>query len=204
MVPGMPSRIALLIVDVQKDFCPGGALGISGGDLIIPFVNSYFRLFRKYALPIFVTRDWHPPETKHFQQFGGKWPVHCVQNSEGARFHPGIELPPDAIILSKGTLPDRDDYSAFSAITDSGLPLHRLIEQKAIHALYIGGLATDYCVRETTLDALRAGISITLLEDAVRGVDLVAGDSERAIAEMIAAGAETTTIEKLSSSLKNQ
>ena len=200
----MPSRIALLIVDVQKDFCPGGALGISGGDLIIPFVNSYFRLFRRYALPIFVTRDWHPPKTRHFQQFGGKWPVHCVQNSEGARFHPGIELPPDAIILSKGTDPERDDYSAFSALTDSGLPLHRLLEQKAIHALYIGGLATDYCVRETTLDALRAGISITLLEDAVRGVDLVAGDSERAIADMIAAGADTTTIEKLSSSLKNQ
>ena len=200
----MPSRIALLIVDVQKDFCPGGALGISGGDLIIPFVNSYFRLFRRYALPIFVTRDWHPPITRHFQQFGGKWPVHCVQNSEGARFHPGIELPPDAIILSKGTDPERDDYSAFSALTDSGLSLHRLLEQKGIHALYIGGLATDYCVRETALDALRAGISITLLEDAVRGVDLVAGDSERAIAEMIAAGAETTTIEKLSSSLKNQ
>lgn len=195
---------ALLIVDIQKDFCPGGALGIPEGDLIIPFVNSYLRLFRKYALPIFVTRDWHPPITSHFRKFGGKWPVHCVQDTEGARFHPGMELPPDAVILSKGTSPDRDEYSAFSATTDSGHPLHRLLNEKQIHTLYIGGLATDYCIRETTLEALKAGLSVTLLEDAVRGVDMEPGDSARATAEMLTAGATSTTIEKLSSNLKNQ
>ena len=195
---------ALLIVDLQKDFCPGGALGIPEGDLIVPFVNSYLRLFRKYALPIFITRDWHPPVTTHFREYGGTWPVHCVQGTEGAHFHPGMELPPDAVILSKGNDPERDDYSSFSATTDSGVPLHDLLKQMQIHTLYIGGLATDYCVRETTLDALGAGLSVTLLEDAVRGVDLTPGDSARAMEEIIAAGATSTTIEKLSSHLKNQ
>lgn len=200
----MSSDVALVIVDLQKDFCPGGSLAVTGGDQIIPFINSYIRLFRKYALPIFATRDWHPPRTSHFREFGGVWPVHCVQDTEGARFHPGIELPPDVTVLSKGMNPEKDDYSSFEAVDRDGTPFSRIIRREGINKIYIGGLTTDYCVRETALDALRSGVAVTVLEDAVRGVDLNPGDSDRAMIQIISAGAETTTIEKLSSSLKNE
>lgn len=200
----MASGVALLIVDVQKDFCPGGSLAVPDGDQIIPFLNSYIRLFRKYALPIFATRDWHPPRTSHFREFGGLWPSHCVQGTEGARFHPAMELPPDATILTKGEDPDKDEYSGFGAVDQRGVPFHKIVRHMEIHKIYVGGLATDYCVKDTSLDALRSGHAVIILEDAVRGVDLRPGDSRRAMAELLAAGAETTTIEKLSSSLKNQ
>lgn len=200
----MAHDVALLIVDLQKDFCPGGSLAVSGGDQIIPFINSYIRLFRKYALPIFATRDWHPPRTGHFRKFGGTWPVHCVQNTEGARFHSGVELPPDVTVLSKGMDPEKDDYSSFGATDRDGTPFSRIVHREGIAKIYIGGLTTDYCVRETAMDALRAGVAVTVLEDAIRGVDLSPGDSERALKQMISAGAETTTIEKLSASLKNE
>ncbi|SNB44989.1 isochorismatase family protein [Geobacter sp. DSM 9736] len=200
----MPNGAALLIIDVQKDFCPGGALPVPEGDRIIPFLNSYIRLFRKYALPIFATRDWHPLHTLHFREDGGVWPRHCVQESDGARFHPGLELPPEVTILSKGMKTGEDGYSGFLAVTPNGETFQELVESRGVVRLYVGGLATDYCVRQTVLDALHRGYAVTLLEEAIRGIDAVSGDSARAVADMLTAGAESTTIEKLSSSLKNQ
>lgn len=188
---------ALLIVDVQNDFCPGGALGVSGGDAIIPLINDYVRLLQGRGAWIIATRDWHPRVTSHFKEFGGIWPVHCVQGSTGAMFRAGLTLPPQTLVFSKGMDPQQDDYSALHARDDEGTPLPLLLGKKGIRHLYICGLATDYCVRQTALEALRQGLAVTVLVDAVRGVDLEIGDSERALAEMGAAGARFTTINDL-------
>lgn len=189
---------ALLIVDVQNDFCPGGSLAVPGGDLIIPGINQYIKVFRKKGRPVLVSRDWHPSGSVHFTAGGGIWPEHCLQGSEGARFHPDLDLPDTALIISKGMDPERDDsYSGFQAVSEDGKSLHELLEEKRIVHLFVCGLATDYCVKSTVLDALTHGFSVTLLEDAIRGVDLKPGDSEKAIAEMISAGAETSDISGL-------
>lgn len=184
----MDEHSALLVVDVQVDFCPGGSLGVPGGDTIIPIINRYIIIFGRLGVPVLATRDWHPPVTTHFRQFGGIWPPHCVQNSEGSRFHPALKLPGDAIIVSKGMDPDKDDYSAFHARDGEGTLLADILERKGIRHLYISGLATDYCVRQTSKDALSMGFEVTVLIDAVRGVDLTPGDSARALEEIVAAG----------------
>jgi len=119
---------ALLVVDVQNDFCPGGALGIHGGHEIIPILNEYFKFFEKENLPIFVTRDWHPKVTKHFDEFGGVWPEHCVEGSPGAQFHPDLEFPKDTLVMSKGMDPEKDSYSAFDATDSSGIVLANLLK----------------------------------------------------------------------------
>jgi nicotinamidase/pyrazinamidase len=186
----MEKNAALLIVDVQIDFCPGGSLAVPEGDVIIPAINRYIELFRKKGLPVIASRDWHPPVTSHFRQFGGLWPPHCVQGSEGARFHPLLKLPADATVVSKGMDPEKDDYSALHAVTEQGTPLPDLLDELGTERLYIGGLATDYCVRESTLEGLKQGFSVTVLKDAVKGVDLKPGDSARALKELAKAGAE--------------
>jgi nicotinamidase/pyrazinamidase len=193
----MRENPALLIVDVQNDFCPGGTLPVPGGDEVVPLLNRYIELFRTVGRPVFASRDWHPAETSHFKAYGGIWPAHCVQGSEGARFHPGLALPPDAVILSKGMDPARDDYSALQGVNEQGAPLPEIIGSLGITRLYVGGLATDYCVRASVLAGLEFGLAVTLLQDAVRGVDLTPGDSERAMAEMVAAGAETAVLADL-------
>lgn len=193
----MDKDSVLLIVDVQNDFCPGGALGVSGGDVIIPLINRYVELFRKGGLPVIATRDWHPRKTKHFKEFGGIWPVHCVQGSSGAEFHADLRLPPDALVFSKGIDPEQDDYSALHARNDAGTPLPDFLKQGGGRHLYLCGLATDYCVRQTALEGLRQGFAITVLIDAVRGVDLAPGDSERALDEIRAAGARFLTLDEL-------
>jgi nicotinamidase/pyrazinamidase len=194
----MERESALLIVDVQRDFCPGGSLAVTGGDEIIPVINHYIEIFQDKDLPVLASRDWHPPETVHFETGGGTWPAHCLQDSEGARFHPDLRLPDDLLIFSKGMHPERNDsYSASQAVTDDGLKLHEFLRQKGVRRLHVCGIATDHCVRATVLDALADGFAVTLLKDAVRGVDLNPGDSERAIAEMIAAGAEVAEIRTL-------
>lgn len=198
--PTMGKNSALLIVDVQNDFCPGGSLPVPDGDRVVPVLNRYMELFRKRGLPVFASRDWHPEKTSHFKAFGGQWPVHCVQGSEGARFHPELKLPPDAIVLSKGMDPRKDDYSAFQGVDDRGKPFPDILREMGIEKLYVGGLATDYCVKASVLEGLKHGVAITFLEDASRGVDLQPGDSARAVAEMTAAGAVTTTAEKLEKS----
>jgi nicotinamidase/pyrazinamidase len=185
------SKDALLIVDVQNDFCPGGALEVRDGDRVVPVLNRYIEEFRANGLPVIATRDWHPEQTKHFKLLGGPWPPHCVQGTRGAEFHPDLRLPPDAIVVSKGTTSEEGGYSGFDGADASGVPLETLLRQLGVERLFVGGLATDYCVKQTVLDALRRGFKVVLLAAAVRGVDLSPGDSERAVKEMVAAGAST-------------
>jgi nicotinamidase/pyrazinamidase len=182
-------RAALLVVDIQNDFCPGGALGVPEGDAIIPRVNRAIGLFGRRGMPVIFTRDWHPRETKHFKEFGGAWPAHCIQGTKGARFHPDLELPKGSIILSKGMDPEVDSYSAFQAFTDRGRDLESVLHELDVDELIVCGLATDYCVRATTLDALRRGMAVFVLRDAIRGVDLKPGDSDMAVKEMRVHGA---------------
>lgn len=188
---------ALIVVDVQNDFCPGGALAVPGGDQVVPVLNEYVDRFERAGLPIFFTRDWHPARTKHFNTEGGPWPPHCVQGTPGARFHPSLRIPEGAPIVSKGTNPEEDAYSGFQATAPNGLRLPEVLKRQGVDHLYVGGLATDYCVRATALDALASGFSVTVLLDAVRGVDVAPGDTERALVEMLDAGANFTTLRRL-------
>ncbi len=193
----MKLKKALLIVDVQNDFCPTGALAVPEGDKIIPALNKYIKIFAKNKLPIFATRDWHPIKTKHFKDFGGIWPVHCIYNSKGAAFHPKLKLPKDAILLYKGMDPEKDCYSAFEAEDSSGMRLPKLLDLLGVKELYIAGLATDYCVKFTTRDALRHGFKVKILIDAIQGVNLKPDDSEKAIKEMVKNGAKKITLQDL-------
>ncbi|HUS75925.1 MAG TPA: nicotinamidase [Methanothrix sp.] len=187
---------ALLVVDVQNDFCPGGALGIHGGHEIIPILNEYFKFFEKENLPIFVTRDWHPKVTKHFDEFGGVWPEHCVEGSPGAQFHPDLEFPKDTLVMSKGMDPEKDSYSAFDATDSSGIVLANLLKIFGVTEIYIGGLATDYCVKYSALDALKDGLKVFILTDAIAGVNLQPEDSIVALEEMVSRGAKKTISEE--------
>ncbi|HEY3081257.1 MAG TPA: bifunctional nicotinamidase/pyrazinamidase [Chloroflexota bacterium] len=183
------SDAALILVDVQNDFCPGGSLAVPEGDRVVPALNRELERFTRAGRPVVASRDWHPAETTHFQSGGGPWPPHCVQDQPGARFHPALRLPRDAVVVSKGTGPREDAYSAFQARDVQGRALADILRGRGVRHLVVGGLATDYCVRATVLDALRQGFQVTVLEDAIRGVDLQPGDSERARAEMLDAGA---------------
>jgi nicotinamidase/pyrazinamidase len=191
----MRKKSALVVVDVQNDFLPGGALAVPQGDAVIAILNDYISLFERVQCPIYVTRDWHPAQTCHFQSGGGVWPPHCIQGTEGAAFHPALRVPSGAVIISKGMDPQQDSYSAFQGQTDEGRDFLSELRHRGIEHIYVGGLATDYCVRFTVLDARRAGLEVTVLEDAVRGVDLQPGDSERALDEMKRAGARTARFE---------
>jgi nicotinamidase/pyrazinamidase len=179
---------ALLIVDVQNDFCPGGALGVQNGDRVVPILNRYIEKFAQSGLPIFLTRDWHPPGTSHFNTAGGVWPPHCVQGSKGAEFHPDLKISNKAVVLSKGTAVDEDSYSAFAAADARGVALKDLLRQRGVERIYVGGLATDYCVKETVLEGLMQGFQAVLLHDAICGVNLQPEDSARAIEAMVKAG----------------
>jgi nicotinamidase/pyrazinamidase len=183
-------RSALLVVDVQKDFCSGGALPVPNGDRVVPVLNRYIADATTRGVPIYASRDWHPPVTSHFRQYGGEWPAHCVQNSDGARFHPDLQLPRSTIVISKGEVPDRHGYSAFEGHTPDGKTFITDLQARKVDHLFVGGLATDYCVEHSVVDALRAGLKVTVLRDAIAGVDARAGDSDRAITRMRNAGAE--------------
>lgn len=187
-------RDALVVVDVQNDFCPGGTLGVADGDRVVPILNRYAARFREAGAPIYLTRDWHPPRTKHFQAYGGLWPPHCVQGTPGAAFHPALTVADGAVVVSKGMDPEEDAYSAFQAQSADGTRLPATLRTRGVRRLYVGGLATDYCVKATTLDALREGFEVFVLSDAIRAVDLKPGDGDRAIAEMREAGARFLTL----------
>jgi len=191
----MNPRIALLIVDVQNDFCPGGALPVPKGDEVVPVLNGYIDLFTGQGVPVFASRDWHPERTGHFRNYGGEWPPHCIRNTPGADFHPGLTLPAGVIVLSKGTNPDQHGYSVFEGKDGRGDSFERILNQRDIATLCIGGLATDYCVKWTALDAMRMGFGVHLLVDAIRPVDLVPGDGERAVEQMLDLGARRTTLD---------
>ena len=178
------NKRALIVVDVQNDFCPGGSLAVAQGDEVVAPLNKLIEEFLKRGEPVFKSRDWHPDKTKHFAAYGGTWPVHCVQNTKGAEFYPDLIDNMHIRVVSKG-LGDEDQYSAFDG-TDLNLQLQRL----GIEEVWVGGLATDYCVKNTVLDALKEGFRVKALEDAMRAVEVNPGDGERAIAEMREAGAE--------------
>jgi nicotinamidase/pyrazinamidase len=180
---------ALLVVDVQNDFCAGGALAVPGSERVITALNRHLAEAIRHGLPIYASRDWHPAVTTHFKQYGGLWPVHCVQQSRGAAFHPDLRLPETATIITKGDRTDAHGYSAFDGTTASGHTLLADLRRRRVTHLYVGGLATDYCVKASVLDALAAGLHVTVLDDAIAGVDVAAGDSDRARADMRARGA---------------
>lgn len=190
----MRRRAALLVVDVQVDFCPGGTLPVPRGDLVVKPLNNYMELFKSRGVPIFASRDWHPRESRHFAGNGGIWPPHCIKGTRGADFHPSLMLPEETIVISKGMETWDDAYSAMQGVTANGTPFAMLLRGMGLDRLYVGGLATDYCVKETVLEALKEGFNVTLLADAVRGVELQSGNSDRAVAEMIEAGAEMATL----------
>jgi nicotinamidase/pyrazinamidase len=181
---------ALLIVDVQNDFLPGGSLAVAEGDQVVGVLNDYIAVFSRQGLPVYATRDWHTPDHCSFQAQGGLWPPHCVADSPGAGFAPGLCLPEGSVtVISKGTRQDKDAYSGFE-----GTDLTERLRAAGVQCLFIGGLATDYCVLNTVRDALREGFAVRLLEDAIRAVNVQPDDGAKAIAEMRQGGAVPVTL----------
>ena len=173
---------ALVIVDFQNDFTPGGALAVPGGDAIAEHVNA-LAADPRFELVV-ATRDWHPPDHGSFEDQGGPWPVHCVQDTPGAELHPALDRARLDVIVDKGQNPATEGYSGFD---QTGL--ERLLRERGIDRLTIVGLATDYCVKNTALDALRHGFEVSVDSAGVRGVEVAPGDSERALEELRQAGA---------------
>lgn len=183
---------ALIVVDVQRDFCPGGSLPVPHGDKVVPVLNRYIQKFKEANAAIYATRDWHPANHISFTSKGGPWLPHCVQNTEGAEFHEDLKLPKRTIIVSKAADPNKEAYSGFD-----GTSLGEELRRKGVKRVFVGGLATDYCVKSTVLDAVELGFETVLLEDAVQGVNVNLGDSERAIEEMKAKGVHMVKYSKL-------
>ena len=184
---------ALIVADVQRDFLPGGSLAVAEGDQVVTVVNRYIERFSSSRLPVFATRCWHTPNHCSFAERGGPWPPHCIAGTPGARFAPDLKLPEDAFIVSKGTSSEADAYSGFE-----GTNLNELLRSQAVSRVFVGGLTTDYCVLNTVLDALANGYQTVLLEDATRAVNVQAGDGQRAVEKMLAAGAQAATLERFS------
>jgi len=188
---------ALLVIDMQNDFMPGGVLPVPEGDKIIPIINEYVELFNDNGYLIIATRDWHPAETKHFKKFGGEWPPHCVQKTRGAEFHEGLNFPAGTVVISKGDNPESEGYSCFEGHDSFGKPMRYLLKENDIEELYVCGAATDYCVKNSVLDALKNDFRIFLLTDAVKGINAEEGDSEKAIQEMTEKGAAAVDMKKV-------
>ncbi len=180
---------ALLVTDVQNDFLPGGALPVPQGAQVIPVLNVYARKFQESGANIFASRDWHPANHVSFKTQGGPWPPHCVQETEGAKFHPDLKLPKNTHIISKATRPDHEAYSAFDG-TELANELYKL----GVKRFFIGGLATDYCIVNSVLDARKLGFETVVLMDAIRGINVHAGDTDRAVDSMVKAGVEQATV----------
>ncbi len=183
---------ALIVVDLQNDFLPGGALAVPEGDEIVSLINRCIERFVSRGLPVVATRDWHPADHCSFAEQGGTWPAHCVAGTVGAAFAPGLNLPDDVIVISKATRADQEAYSGFS-----GTGLAASLRERGVRRVFVGGLATDYCVLNTVLDALTAGFETVLLDDAIRAVDVEPGDGRCAIDEMTRHGAIAVAEEAL-------
>lgn len=192
-----PTRLrsgdALIVVDMQKDFLPGGSLGVPEGDAVVPVFRRYIEAFAAHALPVYATRDWHTADHCSFKEQGGIWPPHCVAGTRGAEFADGLPLSPAAVIISKATTQEADAYSGFG-----GTDLAARLRAAGVKRLLIGGLATDYCVLNTVKDAIAEGFEVLLLEDAMRAVDVQPGDGARALDEMRRLGARSIHYEDLS------
>lgn len=205
---------ALIMVDVQNDFCPKGKLAVPKGDEVVEPLNRMIQYAAREQMQIFFTRDWHPWQSKHFKEFGGVWPPHCIQWTYGALFHPC--LAPSLIfnrtyVVSKGIMTEGmpeevDGYSGFHGVIEhcvwGKFTLDELLKRWGVKMLYVGGLATDYCVKQTVLDARKLGYAVVVLEDACRGVDVKKGDSGRAKKEMEAVGARFSTVNIVTRKLK--
>ena len=178
---------ALIVVDVQNDFCPGGSLAVANGDEVVAPLNELMKEFLDRGEPVFKSRDWHPATAKHFAAYGGTWPVHCVQGTPGAQFHADLSDDPRITVISKGIDESADGYSAFD-----GTNLAQILRDQGVTEVWVGGLATDYCVKHTVLDALHQGFEVKALADAMRAVNVKPDDGALAIAEMRSAGAEIT------------
>ena len=189
---GVQSGDALIVVDVQNDFLAGGSLAVPCGEDVVPVLNHYIREFEVKGLPIFLTRDWHPPSHCSFEAQGGVWPPHCIAGTRGAEFAPNLEVPGSATIISKATGVEKDAYSGFDETN-----LNSELRDRDIHRLFVGGLATDYCVLNTVRDALSNGYDVFLLIDAVRAVELQAEDGRRAVDEMVRRGAQPVSLRSL-------
>jgi nicotinamidase/pyrazinamidase len=172
---------ALIVVDVQNDFCPGGALAVPGGDAVVEPIN---RLASGSSFVV-ATRDWHPADHGSFAEQGGRWPVHCVAGTPGAELHAGIDTSLVGAVIDKGQARDREGYSGFE-----GTELERLLRGRGVDSVDVTGLALDYCVKATALDARRAGFDVTVHRGATRAVEVQPGDGEGAVAELRAAGVE--------------
>jgi nicotinamidase/pyrazinamidase len=175
---------ALLVVDVQRDFLPGGSLPVAGGERVIAPINRLLDAFAARGLPIFASRDWHPGDHCSFRERGGPWPAHCVAGSPGAAFAAGLRLPAPANVVSKATRADAESYSAFG-----GTDLGQRLRDAGVTRLVVAGLATDYCVLHTVTDALAAGFAVVVVVDAVAAVDVRPGDGDRALARVRELGA---------------
>lgn len=179
---------ALIVVDVQLDFCPGGALPIAEGDEVVPVLNRWIEAAQAADVPIYASRDWHPARHPSFQEFGGQWPLHCLQDSDGASFHPMLKLPGSTVVVTKGVRFDQDQNSAFD---QTGLAAE--LRRRGVRRVWVGGLAQDVCVAATVLDARREGFETMVIADATRPV--TPGGSETACAEMARAGARFESTE---------
>jgi len=188
MVIKLDRSCALVIVDVQNDFMPTGTLPVPDADKIVPVLNKYIDMFVSNKLQIFATRDWHPPNHISFKQRGGIWPMHCVKDTMGAEFHNDLKIPRSTTIISKGTEADKEAYSGFE-----GTDLAKKLEQNSIKRVLIGGVATDYCVKNTALDAIKFGLDVVLLEDAVKGIK----NGNDAIKEMGSKGVKMASINEI-------
>ena len=185
---------ALIVVDVQRDFCPGGALPARDGNKIVRPLNRVIETFEKENLPIVFTRDWHPRNHISFKAYGGIWSPHCVKNTPGAKFHPELYIPRGAIVVNKATEPKQEAYSGFQ-----GTNLATLLRTKGVKEVVIGGLATDYCVLNTAMDALENGYRATVISDCVKGVNVKRTDSATAFRRMSTRGVKTITSSRLAS-----
>jgi len=175
---------ALILVDVQNDFLPGGALAVPDGDAVVGPLNRWIERFEQAGAPVFATRDWHPADHCSFKPQGGPWPPHCIAGTPGAAFAAGLRLPAGCQVVAKATRAERDAYSGFD-----GTGLAPELARRGVRRVWLGGLATDYCVRATALDAIANGFEVHVIVPAVRAVEVQPGDGERALEAMRAAGA---------------
>ena len=186
---------ALLVVDVQNDFCPGGALAVPQGDRVVDPINRLLAAYATAHAAVFASRDWHPLGSSHFVGRGGRWPIHCVADTPGAAFHPQLLLPDGTAVITKGQSPDSDGYSAFDGTLPAGETLEAALRERNVGRLTVCGLATDYCVRASVLDARARGLAVSVVRDAIAAVNLTPGDETGALDEMRAAGADIIALD---------
>ena len=181
-------KTALVVVDIQNDFCPGGALAVAEGGQVVEPTNHLIGHFRRRGAPVIYTRDWHPENHCSFKPFGGPWPVHCVQGTPGAEFHRDLDVPDDAVILDKAWMPDSEDFSG-----QSSSELFARLTQAGVRRVVLTGLATDYCIKATARAARAEGFEVIVITDAIRPVNVRPGDGQRALDDMLARGVALLT-----------